>query len=83
MTIFLADLSLLYRAESTKHLGSFLGHLRRTITQPIDILQFHGETLTLEIQEALQDLKKVSYLEMINGDSEYCNIEPLDHVDSI
>lgn len=78
----IVDLSLLRTAESNKHLASFLGHLRGITPQPIGILQFHDETPTLEVWEALQDLKQVSYLEMISGYSEYCNIGLLDHVGS-
>jgi hypothetical protein len=65
---------------SDKDLPVFLDHLRNSATQPIDILHIRGETLSLPIWEALQDLKHISYLEMVSGWDERCNIAPLDQV---
>ncbi|CAF0771432.1 unnamed protein product [Adineta steineri] len=62
--------------------STFLNHLRTLATQPIDMVQFLGDTPSLAIWEALKDLKNVSHLEMLSGYDEYCNITPLDQVGS-
>ncbi|CAF4220256.1 unnamed protein product, partial [Adineta steineri] len=62
--------------------STFLNHLRNLAKQPIDMVQFLGDTPSLAIWEALKDLKNVSHLEMLSGYDETCNITPLDQVGS-
>ena len=76
------DLDPTSKLNPDEYLAPFLGHLRATATQPIDILHFLGGTPSSAIWEALQDLKYISHLEMSSGYDEYCNIEPLDRVGS-
>ena len=76
------DLEPTSKLDPTTYLSSFLDHLRSTAKQSMDSLHLLRGTPTLEVWQALKNLRDISHLEMTSGYDEYCNIGPLDQVGS-